>query len=132
MSDHNNQSTYRQNRKQTINGWKWAFILLVTILFSFCIYLKINTRPTVVNESITTPVTTSDEEIELSMSLDKKDMEQIINTYLEASMGTEFENYKVALTEQLEIHGSVDILTLEIPFSLYLDPYVTEEGNVQL
>lgn len=133
MDDNKTRSYSRKNNRSPINGWKWAFIFLVALLLGFFIYLGINTRPAVVNEPNTMAFTTSEEEeIELLTRLDKKEMEQIINTYLEAEMGADFENYTIALTEQLEVHGQIEILTFDVPFSLYLEPYVTENGNIQL
>lgn len=133
MDDNKTRSYSRKNNRSPINGWKWAFIFLVALLLGFFIYLGINTRPAMVNEPNTMAFTTSEEEeIELLTRLDKKEMEQIINTYLEAEMGVDFENYTIALTEQLEVHGQIEILTFDVPFSLYLEPYVTENGNIQL
>ncbi len=133
MDDNKTRSYSRKNNRSPINGWKWAFIFLVAFLLGFFIYLGINTRPAMVNEPNTMAFTTSEEEeIELLTRLDKKEMEQIINTYLEAEMGADFENYTIALTEQLEVHGQIEILTFDVPFSLYLEPYVTENGNIQL
>jgi uncharacterized protein YpmS len=133
MDDNKTRSYSRKNNRSPINGWKWAFIFLVALLLGFFIYLGINTRPAMVNEPNTMAFTTSEEEeIELLTRLDKKEMEQIINTYLEAEMGADFENYTITLTEQLEVHGQIEILTFDVPFSLYLEPYVTENGNIQL
>ncbi len=133
MDDNKTRSYSRQNNRPSVNGWKWAFLILVALLLGFFVYLGVNIRPTTINELNTEAFTTSEEEeIELLTRLDKKETEQIMNTYLEAAMAPDFENYTIALTEQLEVHGQIEILTFDVPFSLYLEPYVTENGNIQL
>jgi uncharacterized protein YpmS len=122
----------QQNQKRTGNGWKWAFFILLALVLGFFAYLAINLQPVSVNEQNDTPTMTTDDTIVLSASMNTEDTEQLINTYLEAEMTEDFEGYTVALTNQLEIHGDITILGFAVPFSLYLDPYVTENGNIQL
>lgn len=127
-----NQRRMDQRNKKELNGWKWAFLLLVVFITVGVVSLAINIRPVSINKPNTAPLSVPDENIELSTRLNKNDTEQLINTYLDAAVGEDFENYTIVLTNQLEIHGSVFFLGVDIPFSLYLDPYVTENGNIQL
>lgn len=131
MNDKQRRSTLRDN-KQAVNGWKWAFFILLAFVLGVIGYLFINIQPVSINEQHTTPLETSEESIELSARMNTQDTEQMINTYLRAAMEDDFENYRVALTNQLEIHGDISIVGLDVPFSLYLDPYVTDNGNIQL
>ena len=55
-----------------------------------------------------------------------------MNTYLTYSIGEEFENYHIELSDALEINGKLNVFGTEVPFSLLFDPYVMENGNVQL
>lgn len=130
----NNQPRRQQKENQTsINGWKWAFILLVTLIIGLFIYLAVLIQPVSINEPNREPIPAATEnDIELSAQMNKADTEQLINTYLNEAIGEDFKNYHLALTDQLEIHGYIDVFGLEVPFALYLAPFVQENGNIQL
>lgn len=128
MDDNPRRSEQRNNNRE-VNGWKWAFLILLVLIIGFFGYLAINLQSVSINEQNTTPLDPTDESIELSASMNTEDTEQLVNTYLDAAVE---EDYTVALTNQLEIHGNIAILGFDVPFSLYLDPYVTENGNIQL
>lgn len=128
MDDNPRRSEQRNNNRE-VNGWKWAFLILLVLIIGFFCYLAINLQSVSINEQNTTPLDPTDESIELSASMNTEDTEQLVNTYLDAAVE---EDYTVALTNQLEIHGNIAILGFDVPFSLYLDPYVTENGNIQL
>jgi len=128
-----NRRTERQEAKQTqINGWKWAFIGLVALLLSGVLYLVLSVQPVSINEPNTEAPATADDEMVLQAQMNKEDTEQLINTYLQAEVGEDFNNYEINLTEQLEVHGNITFAGLDIPFSLFMDPYVQENGNIQL
>lgn len=128
MDDNPRRSEQRNNNRE-VNGWKWAFLILLVLIIGFFGYLAINLQSVSINEQNTTPLDPTDESIELSASMNTEDTERLVNTYLDAAVE---EDYTVALTNQLEIHGNIAILGFDVPFSLYLDPYVTENGNIQL
>lgn len=130
MNENQRRSTQQNNKK--VNGWKWAFLVLVGLILGFFIYLTVNIQPLSVNEQNNTPLNERDEDIVLSTSLNNEDAEQLINTYLDAAVGEDFESYDVRLTNQLEVHGDIAFLGFDVPFALYLDPYVIENGNIQL
>lgn len=131
MNENQRRSPKRQER-QEVNGWKWAFFILLALILGLMGYLFINTQPVSVNEQETTTTAPAEETIELSTSMRPEEAEQLINAYLETEMSEDFEGHSVALTDQLEIHGEITIVGFDAPFSLYLDPYVTEDGNIQL
>ena len=131
MNDLKRRERGKSDNRQ-VNGWKWAFIALVVLILSSLFLLLRALQPVEVSEPNRNPNVMSDEGIELSTSINKEDTEQLINTYLSSSLGEDFENYRVALSNQLEIHGGLKILGVEVPFTLFFDPYVMENGNVQL
>lgn len=129
----NNQKRRQSNEKEKpINLWKWAFIGLVTLIVGLLIYLVVSIQPVTINEPNFEPVTVSDEAIELSAEMNKEDTEQVMNAYLNTILGEDFAGYEIALTNQLEIHGPLTVFGFEVPFALYFDPFVQENGNIQL
>lgn len=117
---------------QQVNIWKWAFITLSVLILSLVFFLIRILQPIEVSESNRNPSVISQDTIELSTSLNKNDTEKLLNTYLTYSIGEEFENYHIELSDALEINGKLNVFGTEVPFSLLFDPYVMENGNVQL
>lgn len=135
MQENNQRTQQKKTSQSSFNGWKWAFILLVTLIIGLFIYLAVSIQPVSINEPNVEPEpmpAATEDTIELAAQMNKEDTEQLINTYLNTAIGEEFENYHLALTDQLEIHGTIDVFGFEVPFGLYLDPFVQENGNIQL
>lgn len=127
----NIESDKANNKNMKINGWKWAFIAIVLFIIGFIVYLffliqPYSTNQTEVNES------SVEEELTLSTSVNKVDAEVIINSYLASSIGEDFETYEIVLTDKLEIHGTISVLTVDVPFVLSFAVYAMEDGNLQL
>lgn len=127
----NIESDKANNKNMKINGWKWAFIAIVLFIIGFIVYLffliqPYSTNRTEVNES------SIEEELTLSTSVNKEDAEVIINSYLASSIGEDFETYEIVLTDKLEIHGTISVLTVDVPFVLSFAVYAMEDGNLQL
>lgn len=129
------RNTNKSSQKETTNIWKWAFIALVIIIILFIIYVVIALQPVSQNnpnqmEQVTTN-TANDESIALSTSMQEEDAEQLINTFLQTTLDGEFQDFHAVLSNQLEFHGSITFIGLDIPFSLYLSPSVLPNGNIQ-
>jgi len=132
MSEENRRQRQNRSDDTQTNPWKWAFIGLVSLLLIGVIYLVVTIQPVSVNEPNTEAPATADDELVLQASMNREDTEQLMNIYLQEEVGEDFNNYEINLTEQLEVHGNVTFVGLDIPFSLYMDPYVQDNGNIQL
>ena len=128
-------STEKSQRK--INIWKWAFISLGILLTAFVIWFI-----SLLQTTDEAPQPGQDERIshyhnqdqdpyQLQMALDTQEVERLINDYVRT---LEMENLtlQVAVQDRLEIHTRYEFLNREWPFTIYLLPEVTEEGNVIL
>ena len=118
--------------KSKVNGWKWAFILLVFLLVGFIVYIGFLLQPLSTNQTETPPTVSDVEQVSLTTSLTKEDTELIINEYLNNAMGEDFDAYTIILSDKLEIHGEITIFNFGVPFKLYFSPYALENGNIQL
>ena len=128
----NQTRSNNDSNKPKVNGWKWSFITLVLLIIGFIVYLGFLLQPVLTNQSETEPIVTEVDQVSLTTSLTKEDTELIINEYLSKAMGNEFESYSIVLSDALEIHGEMNILSFNVPFILYFLPYALENGNIQL
>lgn len=127
-----NENRTRTNKNHpgaSINWWKWSFISLIVIIVVAIGFLVNAIRPVSINEADTEPIMQTEEEMVLTTAVDKADAERIINTFLKEATA---EDYTVQLTNQLEIIGTVKVFAFDVPFTLSFDPYVLENGNIQL
>ena len=121
---------------QEINGWKVAFIILATILIGAS--LVDMTRLTQERENFSElieqqPVLTG--EPLLAIRSQKAQINKIVAIYLEdlqKEAKKEEQNYQFVLKNEALISGEFDLLGFPLRFYLYLDPFVMDDGNVQL
>ncbi len=127
------EETPKQNNKEhsATNWWKWAFLSLVSLIVIALIYFLSILQPVSIKEETTEPVQL-EKEMSLVSSFTKEDVETLMNTYLETLIEDEEQSYEIKLDDQLEIQSSVEILKLNIPYTLSFNPYVTEDGDLQL
>lgn len=130
--DTNQTRSTNDSSKKKVNGWKWAFITLVLILIGCIVYLGFLIRPMTTDQIETEEVVQTDNQVSLMASLSKGDTEVIINEYLDSAIGEEFEAYDVVLSDDLEIHGEMNIFNFDVPFTLFFSPYALENGSIQL
>lgn len=132
MSKEMNRSQNTKNSRNGLNLWKWAFISLVAFLVGLFV-LFIKSIQLVRTNHVADPTPVNQEEVViLSTAVNKEDAEWLMNTYLNETIGEDFSAYDIRLTDQLELHGSIEFFSLEIPFALYFALYVLENGDLQL
>ena len=128
----NNESDETENNNKKINGWKWAFIAIVLFIIGFIVYFFLLIQPFSSNRPEVNESSVEQEELNLTTSANKMDAEVIINSYLAGTMGEDFESYEIVLTDKLEIHGTISVLTVDVPYILSFAAYAMEDGNLQL
>lgn len=127
-----NRSQNTKNSRNGLNLWKWAFISLVAFLVGlFVLFIK-SIQPVRTNHVADPTLVNQEEVVILSTAVNKEDAEWLMNTYLNETIGEDFSAYDIRLTDQLELHGSIEFFSLEIPFALYFALYVLENGDLQL
>lgn len=120
-----------KEKKETINYWKWAFLAFLAILIGTGIWFVQQLQPVSVGEVNDAPVDTTDV-MTFSVATQKEDLTQVINQYIQEEVQGDNVNYQVMIDETFQLSGSFELFGFEIPFDLYMDPYVTENGNIQL
>lgn len=122
--------TKKRTVKKPLNWWKWLFIALVAILLGSGAYLgvKLTTSP---------PADTSSEQLikrdpTFAINLKKSQVNAVISYYLNHYLKDSKIKYEFDLDDQAILKGKFKLLGYPVPFSIYFDPYVKENGDVQL
>lgn len=121
-----------REKKSSVNWWKWAFLGLVLVLILFVVQLMGSFQSVSINEPNNNEVTHTDQEMVFTTTANRKDTEQFINTFLSTVLDEEENNFSVELKDQLLVHGQLEVFQLNVPFTISFDPYILENGNVQL
>lgn len=121
-----------REKKSSVNWWKWAFLGLVLVLILFVVQLMGSIQSVSINEPNNNEVTHTDQEMVFTTTANRKDTEQFINTFLSTVLDEEENNLSVELKDQLLVHGQLEVFQLNVPFTISFDPYILENGNVQL
>ncbi|MDT2815055.1 YpmS family protein [Vagococcus carniphilus] len=125
-----------QNQPKAIaifnNPWKSAFLILVAILigFSLLIGYRILTPRMSYNDSI--PKVATKETAIFDINMKKKQVNEVLNFFLDDLMKESGVDYSFNLENDALIDGTFNLLGHETHFYLYFDPYVLNDGNVQL
>ncbi|WP_368252263.1 YpmS family protein [Enterococcus sp. 2201sp1_2201st1_B8_2201SCRN_220225] len=115
-----------------INPWKAAFFLLVAFLLGSGVFLA--SRVLAIREPNYKAAPSVEREGDpiLSINTNKEKVNQMIDYYLEEYLDNGDIQYHFALENEAMLTGEFEILTFPVTFYLYFDPFVMENGNVQL
>ena len=119
--------------KKTINHWKVAFIVLIGLIIGSVAFVFI--RVTQVREPNYTPVpelVEKDGTPVIAIQSKKKQINALIDFYLSDFQKGSDITYKFYLENEAMLNGTFEVLGHPIQFYLYFDPYVMDNGNVQL
>jgi len=120
-------------KKKSINYWKIAFLVLVGILLGTTVFFAsriFQQRETGLNESA--ELVQREGSHVLTVNSNKSQVNQLIDFYLSDFQKDQEVKYNFELRNEALLTGEFQVLGFPITFYLYFDPYVTEEGNVQL
>jgi len=118
---------------KTINYWKIAFLVLAGLLIGTTVFFAsriFQQRESGLNES--TELVQREGSPVLTVNSNKSQVNQLIDFYLSDFQKDQEVKYNFELRNEALLTGEFQVLGFPITFYLYFDPYVTEEGNVQL
>lgn len=113
------------------NWWKWAFLILLGIIIGAIVWVFVQLQPYSEGSVNSTPLDTSDE-IVLEVRTGKEELTQLVNQYIENNMDENEMQYTLVLEDEAQLQGEIEVFGFPVPFSLLFDPYVLENGNLQL
>lgn len=137
MSNESQEKKVKKINWRKINGWKIAFIVLFSLLMGSS--LVIVNRMTQEREDLSTlaknELALAGEPL-LDIRSQKAQINKIVSVYLEDlqkdSKKEQDQNYQFILKNEALISGEFDLLGFPLRFYLYLNPFVMDDGNVQL
>lgn len=120
-------------KEKQMNRWKIAFLTLIGALIGSLIFIGV--RVTQVREPNYQPAPEIMErqgKPVLSIQADKQQVNDLIDFFLtDLQKGSEIK-YTFYLENEALLNGTFNVLGHPIQFYLYFDPYVMDDGNVQL
>lgn len=129
----NEKRSQSLNEKRAINWWKWVLLSLISIIVMGLLFFIKALQPVIIQETMTAkPSELQKDKISLVSTITTEDAEIIINRSIDSMIIDENISYEVILDDQLEIHSNIELFNMKIPYTLFFDPFVTEDGNLQL
>lgn len=130
----NNKIEFRKQKKQP-NYWKWAFLTLGALLIALAmvIFVRIN-EPRESQETLSALTASKKQSTAAVFTINttKKEVNTLIDDYLKDLNKKTPINYSFVLEKQALLTGKFEVLGFPLTFYLYFDPYVMEDGNIQL
>lgn len=124
----------RGNRNRGTNGWMWAFLILLGIIISLSIWIIVRLQP-ISSENTgeqAGDVTVIEDSLRFEVVTDKNQLNRVINLYLEEELDEQFAGYNVVIDEDVQLSGALKVFGFDVDFLLRMDPYVVDDGNLQL
>ncbi|MGG5358719.1 hypothetical protein IGI57_001352 [Enterococcus sp. DIV0213j] len=127
------QASKKPFRESMRNPWKIACLVLIGLILGTGIFLGTrifaNREP---DYKEIPAITARQGEPVLTINTKKEKVNQLITFFLEDFQKDSDVKYKFYLENEALLNGEFEILGFPINFYLYFDPYVMENGNVQL
>lgn len=121
----------KENQKNRLNYWKWAFLLLFSLVLGIVIWLTTQLTPFIQGEpNLALNVSTKDE-MSFQVQADKKDLNQLVTNYIDEELSNKQVDFNFILDKQAQLSGTFQLFGRDAGFSLFLDPFVMENGNLQ-
>lgn len=114
------------------NPWKTAFILLLAIIIGFTMVIgyRISTPRMTYNKAVAKVETKAEPIFDINMK--KKQVNEVLNYFLKEMMDKSGVDYSFNLENEALVDGTFSLLGHETHFYLYFEPYVLNDGNIQL
>lgn len=122
----------KKKRFKLENPWKLAFFMLIGILAgAVCLVgFRVTQEREIDNLAEQTSVTSSTPTFQVQ--LNKSQANQLINFYLDEYQNGSSVKYSFSLANQALLTGTFEVLGHELNFYLYFEPYLLENGDIEL
>ena len=112
----------------------WAFLILLGVIISLSIWIIVRLQP---SSSENTgeqagDVTVIEDSLSFEVVTDKNQLNRVINLYLEEELDEQFTGYNVMIAEHVQLSGALQVFGFDVDFLLRMDPYVVDDGSLQL
>ena len=116
-----------------LNKWKVAFSLLLAVVIGTSVFFvsRITEDRELIQHEIPELVDREGKPV-LNIRSNKEQINSLIDFYLDEYLEDGDVQYQFVLENEALLTGEIKILGFPVTFYLYLDPYVMDNGNVQL
>ncbi|WP_240376923.1 YpmS family protein [Bacillus piscicola] len=114
------------------NIWKWLFFSLLAINAGVLFYLLLLFNSSPADPIFQTSRQEESTDVEFTIVSDKRNLNQLINRYLDQLSTSTSISYSVFLDKKVRLSGSIRAFNQEIPATVVLDPVVQKNGDLVL
>ncbi|MFD2680578.1 YpmS family protein [Bacillus seohaeanensis] len=114
------------------NKWKAGFFVLLGSVLFVVIILVVMIMAPVEDDNLPTDKPKIGEEVGFEINTNKKDLNRIIQHYIQEEGLAGPIDYSVHLNDEVELDGSVPVFTSNLDFKLTFEPQALENGDVLL
>ena len=111
-------------------GWKWAFLILLTIVLGTVIWFFTQMTAVIQGEPNLSEVSQKDE-MTFQIQAHKEDLNQLVTKYIDEELSNEAVEFDFLLEDQAQLLGTFQLFGHDVQFSLFLEPFVMENENLQ-
>ncbi|WP_211340584.1 YpmS family protein [Mesobacillus subterraneus] len=115
------------------NKWKTGFFILLGVIAAAFLFVWILIASPV-EESEMKPVEGDREtdDVAFHVTTNKRDLNRVINHYLEEEAKSNNIDYQVLLTDEVELYGTLPLFSQELELRLTFEPQAQENGDLIL
>ncbi|WP_461213078.1 YpmS family protein [Lacticaseibacillus sp. GG6-2] len=123
----------RKTPKKRINWWRWVALVLLGLIIGTGVWFTVKVL-TPYNDPITQTTTTTEEDNQpaLSVHLTKRQVNRIVDYYLNDYLKDSKIKYTMTIGDQAVLGGKFQFFGSTIKFQLLFDPLVKANGDVEL
>lgn len=124
------QAAQKTTTKRTINYWKYSFIVLFAVVIGTVGLVGYNVTAPKTEMIKTEKTIKADSTFEIQMH--KRQINSLVTYYLQNYLEDSKIKYQLTLDQQAILSGQFKFLGFPVEFNLFFEPYVLENGDVQL
>jgi uncharacterized protein YpmS len=115
------------------NRWKIGFFTLLGLMAAVILFLYFMiTSPAEESKEKTLKSNVDTEDVAFKVATNKRDLNRVINHYIEEQGNTAKFDYQVLLTDEVELYGTFPLFSEELELKLTFEPQALENGDLIL
>lgn len=115
------------------NKWKIGFFILLGIMIAAIVSIWVLVAsPIEETKTKTGPNRSDTDDVAFNVSTNKRDLNRVINHYLEEEAKNSQINYQVLLTDEVELYGTLPLFSQELELRMTFEPQALENGDMVL
>lgn len=119
------------NKRMKNNKWKFLFFALLAVnLLAFSIVFFLAVTPA--EDDKIKPGTSREEDIQFEVNTNKKDLNKLINQYIEKEGFSGPIHYEVYLTDDVELYGTLPVFGEDVQLKVAFEPTALKNGDLVL